>query len=86
MCLFHCLAVVDTKFEFGKDENGNILLIDEILTPDSSRFWASATYEERMAADQEPENFDKEFLRRELSPTHVCVKAVRKVWLARYFL
>jgi phosphoribosylaminoimidazole-succinocarboxamide synthase len=57
-------AVVDTKFEFGKDENGNILLIDEVLTPDSSRFWASATYEERMAAGQEPENFDKEFLRR----------------------
>lgn len=62
-CLTSLLPVVDTKFEFGKDEDGKIFLIDEILTPDSSRFWAAATYEERMAKGEEPENFDKEFLR-----------------------
>lgn len=55
--------LVDTKYEFGEDENGNIILADEIHTPDSSRYWVAATYEERLAAGQEPENFDKEFLR-----------------------
>lgn len=57
------LILVDTKFEFGKDEDGNILIIDEVLTPDSSRYWLAASYEERMKAGQEPENIDKEFLR-----------------------
>jgi phosphoribosylaminoimidazole-succinocarboxamide synthase len=57
------LILVDTKFEFGKDANGKIYLIDEVLTPDSSRYWAAATYEDRMKEGKEPENFDKEFLR-----------------------
>ncbi|GAB4823885.1 hypothetical protein N2152v2_010931 [Parachlorella kessleri] len=57
------LLLVDTKYEFGKDEEGNILLIDEIHTPDSSRYWLAATYEQRHAAGQEPQNVDKEFLR-----------------------
>jgi phosphoribosylaminoimidazole-succinocarboxamide synthase len=57
------LILVDTKYEFGYDEEGNIFLIDEIHTPDSSRYWIKATYEERFANDQEPENIDKEFLR-----------------------
>lgn len=57
------LILVDTKYEFGKDDNGNIILIDEIHTPDSSRYWISNTYAERFALDQEPENIDKEFLR-----------------------
>ncbi|PIZ71062.1 phosphoribosylaminoimidazolesuccinocarboxamide synthase [Candidatus Peregrinibacteria bacterium CG_4_10_14_0_2_um_filter_43_11] len=55
--------LVDTKYEFGEDAEGNIVLADEIHTPDSSRFWKADTYEERLAAGQEPENFDKEFLR-----------------------
>ena len=46
-----------------KDENGNILLIDEIHTPDSSRYWIADTYEGRMSSGQEPQNIDKEFLR-----------------------
>jgi len=54
---------VDTKYEFGKTPDGKIYLIDEVHTPDSSRFWAQPTYEERMAKGEEPENFDKEFLR-----------------------
>lgn len=55
--------LVDTKYEFGQDADGNILLADEVHTPDSSRYWVTATYEERFNAGEEPENFDKEFLR-----------------------
>jgi phosphoribosylaminoimidazole-succinocarboxamide synthase len=57
------LLLVDTKYELGKDADGNILLIDEIHTPDSSRYWLAGSYESRHAAGQEPENIDKEFLR-----------------------
>ncbi|MBT5337992.1 phosphoribosylaminoimidazolesuccinocarboxamide synthase, partial [Candidatus Falkowbacteria bacterium] len=57
------LILVDTKYEFGKDADGNILLIDEIHTPDSSRYWIAESYEERMTKNEEPENIDKEFLR-----------------------
>ena len=57
------LILVDTKYEFGIDEEGSIVLIDEVHTPDSSRFWIADTFEERFAAGEEPENFDKEFLR-----------------------
>ena len=57
------LVLVDTKYEMGKDEGGNILLIDEIHTPDSSRYWIAENYEERMSNGQEPQNIDKEFLR-----------------------
>jgi phosphoribosylaminoimidazole-succinocarboxamide synthase len=57
------LILVDTKYEFGKDENGDIILVDEIHTPDSSRYWLAKSYEERFAAELEPENIDKEFLR-----------------------
>lgn len=59
----HGLIFVDTKYEFGKDGDGNILLIDEIHTPDSSRYWLANTYEDRFAKREEPENIDKEFLR-----------------------
>lgn len=59
----HGLILVDTKYELGKDEAGNIILIDEIHTPDSSRYWLAESYEERFAQSQEPENIDKEFLR-----------------------
>lgn len=57
------LLLVDTKYEFGLDEDGNIVLIDEIHTQDSSRYWLPDTYAERIAAGQEPDNYDKEFLR-----------------------
>eukprot|EP00521_Asterionellopsis_glacialis_P011699 CAMPEP_0195309076 /NCGR_PEP_ID=MMETSP0707-20130614/38556_1 /TAXON_ID=33640 /ORGANISM="Asterionellopsis glacialis, Strain CCMP134" /LENGTH=468 /DNA_ID=CAMNT_0040373371 /DNA_START=40 /DNA_END=1446 /DNA_ORIENTATION=- len=60
----HGLILVDTKFEFGRDEATNeILLIDEVMTPDSSRYWLASSYEERIAQGKEPENIDKEFLR-----------------------
>ncbi len=57
------LILVDTKYEFGLDENGKLMLIDEIHTPDSSRYWKADTYEERFNQQLDPEYFDKEFLR-----------------------
>ena len=57
------MILVDTKYEMGRDTDGNIMLIDEIHTPDSSRYWINDTYEERMASEKEPQNVDKEFLR-----------------------
>jgi phosphoribosylaminoimidazole-succinocarboxamide synthase len=59
----HGLILVDTKYEFGKDADGRIVLVDEIHTPDSSRYWLKQSYAERFAEQQEPENIDKEFLR-----------------------
>ena len=53
------IILADTKFEFGLDEDGRLLLIDEAFTPDSSRFWPAATY----APGRSPESFDKQFVR-----------------------
>lgn len=57
------LILVDTKYEFGIDESGALVLIDEIHTPDSSRYWQRETYAARFDAGEEPLYFDKEFLR-----------------------
>lgn len=59
----HGLILVDTKYEFGRDAAGQIIIVDEIHTPDSSRYWLERSYEERFAKGLEPENIDKEFLR-----------------------
>ncbi|HHF7345654.1 TPA: phosphoribosylaminoimidazolesuccinocarboxamide synthase [Legionella feeleii] len=59
----HGLILVDTKYEFGRDKEGNIMVVDEIHTPDSSRYWLANNYQARIAADLEPENIDKEFVR-----------------------
>lgn len=61
------VILVDTKYEFGRNKSGEIVLIDEIHTPDSSRFWIQASYEQRLAAGEEPENINKEFLRLKLA-------------------
>ncbi|WP_317202022.1 phosphoribosylaminoimidazolesuccinocarboxamide synthase [Janthinobacterium sp.] len=53
------IIIADTKFEFGLDEHGTIHLIDEILTPDSSRFWPMSSYRVGMS----PPSFDKQFVR-----------------------
>ena len=58
------LILVDTKYEFGVAPDGQVMLIDEVHTPDSSRFWKSESYAASFAAGQEPENFDKELVRR----------------------
>jgi len=63
IALLRGLILVDTKYEFGLDENGKLVLIDEIHTPDSSRYWKANTYLERFNKNKEPEYFDKEFLR-----------------------
>ena len=59
------LILVDTKYEFGLDAKDELLLIDEVHTPDSSRFWLADSYPERLAEGLEPENYDKEFVRLE---------------------
>ncbi len=61
------LILVDTKYEFGIRPDGKIVVIDEIHTPDSSRYWFASSYEERFASNQEPESFDKEYVRRWLA-------------------
>lgn len=58
------LVLADTKYEFGIDADGQLLLIDEVHTPDSSRFWNGSTYEARISVGAEPESFDKEIIRR----------------------
>lgn len=63
IALTHGLILVDTKYEFGLDENNEIILIDEIHTPDSSRYWQADSYQTKIDQGLEPENFDKEFLR-----------------------
>jgi phosphoribosylaminoimidazole-succinocarboxamide synthase len=57
------LVLVDTKYEFGLGAAGELVLIDEIHTPDSSRYWRLDSYAARLAAGEEPQYFDKEFLR-----------------------
>ena len=91
----HCqkqgLILVDTKYEFGKDADGNLVVIDEIHTPDSSRYWYAKSYEERFAKGEKPESFDKEYVRRWLAdqgfkgdgdiptiPDEIKVEAVRR--------
>ncbi len=70
----HCakqgLILVDTKYEFGRAKDGRIVVIDEIHTPDSSRYWQAATYEERFAAGQDPDGLDKEYVRTWLKREH----------------
>ena len=58
------LILVDTKYEIGLDRAGRITLIDEIHTPDSSRYWFAADYQERLARGESPRSLDKEFVRR----------------------
>lgn len=57
------LILVDTKYEFGTDAQGNIILADEIHTPDSSRYWIAKSYPERFAVGERPDSFDKDFVR-----------------------
>ena len=64
----HGIIIADTKFEFGLDEEGNVILADEMLTPDSSRFWPAASYEE---GHTQP-SFDKQFVRDYLTANPDC--------------
>jgi phosphoribosylaminoimidazole-succinocarboxamide synthase len=64
LCAERGLILVDTKYELGKTPDGEIVVIDEIHTPDSSRFWIESTYAERFAGGLDPEPLDKDFVRR----------------------
>ncbi|RYF16483.1 MAG: phosphoribosylaminoimidazolesuccinocarboxamide synthase [Comamonadaceae bacterium] len=57
------LIIADTKFEFGLDENGTLVLMDEVLTPDSSRYWPVEGYEAAFARGENPPSYDKQFVR-----------------------
>jgi len=64
ICAERGLILVDTKYEFGRTKDGQLVVIDEIHTPDSSRFWQDKTYAERFRAGQDPDPLDKDFVRR----------------------
>lgn len=66
VCAERGLILVDTKYEFGKTADGEIVVIDEIHTPDSSRFWLANSYTDRLKAGLNPESFDKDYVRRYL--------------------
>ncbi|MEW6282984.1 MAG: phosphoribosylaminoimidazolesuccinocarboxamide synthase, partial [Candidatus Eremiobacterota bacterium] len=57
------LLLVDSKYEFGRTPDGRVILIDELHTPDSSRFWGAASYPARFERGEEPVSLDKEFVR-----------------------
>ena len=65
------IIIADTKFEFGLDENGTLTLMDEVLTPDSSRYWPVEGYEQAFAAGINPPSYDKQFVRDWLEQTLV---------------
>ena len=57
------VIIADTKFEFGLDADGTLTLMDEVLTPDSSRFWPAESYPASFAAGRNPPSYDKQFVR-----------------------
>ncbi len=61
------LILVDTKYEFGIDKDGNVMLIDELHTSDSSRIWKADSYAERFEKGENPKSYDKEILRKWLA-------------------
>ncbi|MEM9073983.1 MAG: phosphoribosylaminoimidazolesuccinocarboxamide synthase [Myxococcota bacterium] len=64
VCAERGLILVDTKYELGKAADGTIMVIDEMHTPDSSRYWYAESYPDRFDAGEDPESFDKEYVRR----------------------
>ena len=65
------IIIADTKFEFGLDGNGTLTLMDEVLTPDSSRYWPLEQYQEAVDAGANPPSYDKQFVRDWLERAHV---------------
>jgi phosphoribosylaminoimidazole-succinocarboxamide synthase len=65
------IIIADTKFEFGLDEHGTLTLMDEVLTPDSSRYWPIEGYAAAFAAGKNPPSFDKQYLRDWLEASQV---------------
>jgi phosphoribosylaminoimidazole-succinocarboxamide synthase len=67
VCADRGLILVDTKYEFGRNKKGEIVVIDEIHTADSSRFWLADSYQAAFEAGQDPKSFDKDYVRRWLA-------------------
>ena len=65
------IIIADTKFEFGLDQNGTLTLMDEVLTPDSSRYWPVEGYQQAFAAGTNPPSYDKQFVRDWLEATRI---------------
>ncbi|WP_218509554.1 phosphoribosylaminoimidazolesuccinocarboxamide synthase [Variovorax sp. dw_308] len=65
------MIIADTKFEFGLDEAGTLVLMDEVLTPDSSRYWPVEGYEEALRTGANPPSYDKQFVRDWLEATKI---------------
>lgn len=65
------IIIADTKFEFGLDEQGTLTLMDEVLTPDSSRYWPVEGYEQAFAEGSNPPSYDKQFVRDWLEQTQI---------------
>lgn len=82
------IILADTKFEFGLDENGRVVLMDEVLTPDSSRFWEASSWK----IGQNPSSYDKQFVRDHLetldwdktAPGPILPEAIKQKTLQRY--
>ncbi len=72
------IIIADTKFEFGLDANGTLTLMDEVLTPDSSRFWPAEDYELAFREGRNPPSYDKQFVRDWLEQTLVDGKPWNK--------
>jgi phosphoribosylaminoimidazole-succinocarboxamide synthase len=72
------IIIADTKFEFGLDANGTLVLMDEVLTPDSSRFWPTETYQAAFDAGKNPPSYDKQFVRDWLEAAQVDGKPWNK--------
>jgi phosphoribosylaminoimidazole-succinocarboxamide synthase len=68
------MIIADTKFEFGLDDKGDVVLMDEVLTPDSSRYWPVEGYEAAFKAGQNPPSFDKQFVRDWLEAVRIAGK------------
>jgi phosphoribosylaminoimidazole-succinocarboxamide synthase len=64
------LILVDTKYELGRAPDGDIRVIDEIHTPDSSRYWYAGDYDDRMSRGESPRSIDKEYVRRWMVDNH----------------
>ena len=73
------LIIADTKFEFGLDDKGEVVLMDEVLTPDSSRYWPIEGYQAAFASGQNPPSFDKQFVRDWLEAVRIDGKPWPKV-------
>ena len=69
------MIIADTKFEFGLTEDGTLVLMDEVLTPDSSRYWPVEGYEDALAKGENPPSYDKQFVRDWLEQAQVNGKA-----------